>query len=82
MFRKKGQTHIAEITRPILRALLSNPQLDLDLEFALAEDLQSASLIYILRFASNQDRQSRRAIVRDEQDVHLCRFERPGEILS
>jgi len=53
--RKEGQTHIAEIARPILCAFLSNPQLNLDLELTLAEDLLRTVLIHVLRFAPNQD---------------------------
>jgi len=57
--RKEKETHVAEITSPILRALLSNPQLNLDLELSLAENLLRTVLIYVLRFAPNQHRQSR-----------------------
>jgi len=57
--RGKGQTHITEITRPILRALLPDPQLNLDLKLALTEDLLRTNLIYVLGFTPNQDRQRR-----------------------
>ena len=54
--QREGQTHIAEVARPILHALLPNPQLNLDLELALAKNLLRTVLIYILRFTPNQER--------------------------
>ena len=47
---------MAEVARPILHALLPNPQLNLDLELALAKNLLRTVLIYILRFTPNQER--------------------------
>lgn len=51
---RKGNTHITEITSPILRALLPHPQLNPNLQITLAHDLLCSLLVDVLRFAVDQ----------------------------
>lgn len=68
-----------EITSPVRRALVSEAQLDADLEVLLGEDLARASLVDILRLAIDEELQGRGTVLRDERDRDFGRVDlEPG----
>lgn len=67
-----------EIASPVRRRLVSESQLDPDLEVLLLEDLSGPLLVHLLRLAVDQELELRGTILRDEGDGDLGRVD--GEV--
>ena len=77
--RAMRTTHVAEIASPVLCTLGAKPELDLDLQVLLANDLLCTRLVDLLGLAVNEQRQGRSTVSGDERDVHAGRFNGLGE---
>lgn len=49
-------THVAEVTRPVFRALLAQPELNTDRKVLDSEDLLRADFVNFLGFAVDEER--------------------------
>jgi hypothetical protein len=72
-------THIAEVASPELRALVAEPELDVDTELLFGEDLRCTRLINRLWLAVHEHREGLAAIGRDEGNGHTRGVERLAE---
>ena len=68
-------THITEIARPILRALIAQSEVDLDLKVLCADDLRRTRLIDLLWLAIDEKWKWRRAVRGDKRDRNAGRNE-------
>ena len=59
-------TYIAEIARPVFGRLLSEAEVDTDLEVFLAHDLRRAFFVHFLRLTEDEEWERGRAIAGDE----------------
>jgi hypothetical protein len=69
---------VREVTRPVRRRLVSESQLDPDLEVLFLEDLSGPLLVHLFRLAVDQELELRGTVLRDEGDRDLGRVD--GEV--
>ena len=70
---------VREVASPVGRALVSEAQLDADLEVLLSEDLARAGFVDVLRLSVDEELQRRGTVLRDERDRDFGRVDfEPG----